>query len=1353
MRDVYNELAVQFKTMSKTPKGDGAENLLPLGESMGDENGERLKPENIILKKAPDESWVYALDPDRQNAADFIGWDEDMDVLMIGASYGIYLPIADRVKSFSVLDKDKAHREYIRAKISLDNNAGIGLNGNADVRLIEKLNGECYDAVILSLLDNDALAEAIVNLGITDDGTALGYKDESAKPAALKKIFNKSSELLKDGGIFVLIADNDNALKFFTGAKKRPDRTYVTAEEISEAALSCGFGAVKKFYPIKCAENGRMIFSDKRLPGRGDFRGINESFFESRYVLCSDEAIYGGLCEAGAFTGFAPSFVTVCSKGTDERLYKIPIYAKYNRMRDERYALKTEIFEENGEKKVIKTALSKAASHHISAFKEREDILNKELCGRINVLSAKLSEDKNGIASAEFPYINGTDLGSVLADGISFGKAPEQKIKESIGLILGNETKLIHGIDNLFENVLVDGGSYTLIDYEWISEDGVERDYAAYRMLRYWYEAHENMLTAYDGLTGFLRAFGLNEEDIKRYALMELDFQNKVRGIYKDIEERFTKVQLYAYDIENRLNKLTESLEKIELLESEIKEHKTALKKEREVERLSQNHIRNIEHINKIREDEIAALSAKVDYLAKHQSMGSKLAERIIARVDRWAPADSKKRVIMHYAKDTIKHPVSMLSKFLSGEGRLLISGDLEIRGEFHEGGILRIPEAKEPLISIVIPAYDQVAYTYACIRSIIENTDFSETPYEVILADDFSKDATKNISKYIKGLIIKRGETNLGFLKNCNNAASYAKGKYIFFLNNDTKVHKNCLSSLVNLIESDDSIGMVGSKLIYPDGRLQEAGGIIWQDASGWNFGRLDDPDKPEYNYVKDVDYISGAAIMLSKKLWDEIGGFDERYAPAYCEDSDLAFEVRKRGKRVVYQPQSVVTHFEGISNGTDVNGTGLKRYQIVNAEKFKEKWSKELKNQEINTGNPDPFTARDRSKEKRCIAVIDHYVPTWDKDAGSRTAYQYLKMFLKKGFNVKFIGDNFLREEPYTSALQQLGIEVLYGKDYEDSIFDWFKKNNSHIDICYLNRPHIAVKYIDFLKKETDIKCIFYGHDLHFMRLMREYELTGDTAKLRESNYWKSVEFSVMQEADISYYPSELEIEAIGSIHPEYKCRAITAYLWDEFKLPKESVPYEDRKDILFVGGFKHPPNKDAVLWFVREVFPKIRAEIPEIRFLVAGSGADDEIKAIGSEDNGVDILGFVTDEKLTELYGTTRLVVVPLRYGAGVKGKVVEAIYNNSAIVTTPVGSEGIPEAENAMLIVSGNPEEIMSADKGYAENFAMSVAKAYNDKELCEKLASGCGTFIKKHYSMEAAWSVIKEDFGDSHRGIS
>ena len=103
--------------------------------------------------------------------------------------------------------------------------------------------------------------------------------------------------------------------------------------------------------------------------------------------------------------------------------------------------------------------------------------------------------------------------------------------------------------------------------------------------------------------------------------------------------------------------------------------------------------------------------------------------------------------------------------------------------------------------------------------------------------------------------------------------------------------------------MEKEKNAGIVGSKLIYPDGTLQEAGGIIYSDASGCNYGRNDNPNALWYNYTKEVDYISGASIMLKKELWDELGGFDEYFAPAYYEDTDLAFRIRyEKGFKVIY-------------------------------------------------------------------------------------------------------------------------------------------------------------------------------------------------------------------------------------------------------------------------------------------------------------------------------------------------------------------------------------------------------------------------------------------------------------------
>lgn len=184
---------------------------------------------------------------------------------------------------------------------------------------------------------------------------------------------------------------------------------------------------------------------------------------------------------------------------------------------------------------------------------------------------------------------------------------------------------------------------------------------------------------------------------------------------------------------------------------------------------------------------------------------------------------------------------------------------------------------------------------------------------------------------------------------------------------------------------------------LFYPIGYLQEAGGIVWKDGRAWNFGNGEMLNAAGYNYVRDVDYISGAAVMIRTNLWNEIGGFDERFAPAYYEDTDLAIEVRKRGYRVVVQPLSKAVYFEGLSNGTDLNN-GQKAYQVKNAKKFYEKWKNVLEEEQFPNGT-DVFIAKDRSRYKTHILVIDHYVPNYDKDARGKCTYNVFKSFFKDG------------------------------------------------------------------------------------------------------------------------------------------------------------------------------------------------------------------------------------------------------------------------------------------------------------------------------------------------------------------
>ena len=634
----------------------------------------------------------------------------------------------------------------------------------------------------------------------------------------------------------------------------------------------------------------------------------------------------------------------------------------------------------------------------------------------------------------------------------------------------------------------------------------------------------------------------------------------------------------------------------------------------------------------------------------------------------------------------------------------------------------LSAPQWAAPTVSIVIPVYNQFDYTYLCIKSILENS--GTVKYEIIIADDCSSDLTTQIEDIISGLVVIHNKENLRFLLNCNNAAKSAKGKYILFLNNDTQVQNNWLQPLVDLIESSDDIGMVGSKLVYPDGKLQEAGGILWKDGSAWNFGNKDNPDLPQYNYVKEVDYISGAAIMIRHTLWKEIGGFDELFVPAYCEDSDLAFEVRKHGYKVLYQPKSVVVHFEGISNGTDTS-SGQKAYQIENQKKFFEKWKDILETEHYPNGE-NVFSARDKSGKKKTILIIDHYIPQYDKDAGSRTMDNFIRVLVGMGYNVKFLGDNFYYDPQYAPHYEQMGVEMICGNYYYNHWREWILDNSKVFDSILLSRPHISIKYIDFLRSNTHARLIYYVQDLHYLREEREYEITHDPECLKIAAEVKKQEFYLMEHSDFVLTPSTLEREIINKDIPGNKAEAIPIYCYTNFS--KEAVELTDRNSIIFVGGFTHRPNEDGILWFMENVWPTIENRLPDINLIIVGSNPTDKVKAL--ERSNVKVTGYVSDEELQRLYSCSRICIIPLRYGAGVKGKTLEALYQRIPIVSTSVGLEGL----------EGIQDYVIPADD--AESFADQVITFYRDPVRAAKTAEQYHAYLQQHNSFNAIASIFK-----------
>lgn len=1331
--------------------------------------------------------YLYALSDQRELLLEWYDFDPEAELLQVGADYGAMTGLfLSSVAKVTVLDEDAkalktvqirfpdaANVEYVQG--SLTEYAGQNLGEPAQesranpeaVRETARSSHGCrrYDYVTLVGQDADISPETI----------------QAAK------------KLLKPHGVLIAAVPNALGMKYFAGTTPEPnsltrsqvERLFMEPEEQGvpekEAALPAeGFGrdsALRFFYPMPDYRTPITIYSDDYLPKKGDLTKTMYAYDYPRYHTMDMGERFDLVCGEGMFAQYANSYLVFWSRDR-EKLYpeENRIFIKYNKTRKEAFQIRTCICQRMHRSEVPALAgksscyyVEKAAFRlegmaHIWSFADKCKALASQH-RRLKLAEPSYREDRN---AAYFPYLEGKTWAEKLGEEILGGQAPlpalhgsvDQifdlapgsrgwfKVSEEFTEVFGQglepeDTALLtqdtacraSNIDLLFENILTTAEGDFCLDYEWVYDFPVPEHFIVYRILKYFQEQYSSLMK---GLTleALLAEFGITPDMAAVYGKMEESFQAYVHG---ENQQLYLGNYLFVSRDQGEMRQMEKDLERarerIGQMKIHTREKDAAIRKMTEVQRLTNNHVTNLEAMIRDLRHEIDEMGKTLTYLNRHEAILSKVRRKAGEQFNRRYPRGSVQRKKLAYKKEAILHPVRSRKLYATEEGRNLRKGDFEIGDIYRQYGKLRFEKQEAPQVSIVIPVYNQIAYTYACLVSILEHT--KDVSYEVIIADDVSTDATEHLAEFADGLVICRNTTNQGFLRNCNQAASHARGTYVMFLNNDTQVTEGWLGSLVSLIESDPSIGMVGSKLVYPDGRLQEAGGIIWSDGSGWNYGRLDDPDKAEYNYVKDVDYISGAAILLSRQLWEQIGGFDDRYAPAYCEDSDLAFAVRKAGYRVVYQPLSKVIHFEGISNGTDVQGTGLKRYQVENGEKLREKWKDELAKQCENTGNPDPFRARERSMGKRIILVVDHYVPTYDRDAGSRTTFQYLKMFLQKGFVVKFLGDNFLHEEPYSTTLQQMGIEILYGPEYQAGIWDWLRDHGDDIAVAYLNRPHIASKYVDYILDNTDIKVIYYGHDLHFLREGREYQLTGDPKKREDSQYWKSVELSLMGKAAVSYYPSYIERDAIHAIDPELPVKDITAYVFDTFR---DDIPqdFAEREGLMFVGGFAHPPNADAVLWFAREIYPRIRQEMeaqgqmpPE--FWVVGSRVTEEIQNLEQPGNGIVVKGFVSDEELVRLYGACRLVVVPLRYGAGVKGKVVEAIYNGAPVVTTSIGAEGIPRVED-VLVVEDEPEA-----------FADMVVKLYQDTEVCQELSRRTQEYIREHFSVDAAWKVIEEDF--------
>jgi GT2 family glycosyltransferase/glycosyltransferase involved in cell wall biosynthesis len=630
----------------------------------------------------------------------------------------------------------------------------------------------------------------------------------------------------------------------------------------------------------------------------------------------------------------------------------------------------------------------------------------------------------------------------------------------------------------------------------------------------------------------------------------------------------------------------------------------------------------------------------------------------------------------------------------------------------------LRFSRHAIPRVSIVIPCHNKWNVTYHCLLAL--KFAYNRASFEVIVVDDQSEDATRTIEAVVEGITVVRNPQRMGFVGSCNAGAAAARGRYFVFLNNDTEPAGGWLDRMLALFELYPAVGLVGSKLVYPDGKLQEAGGIVWASGDPANYGRMQNAEDPRYCYVRQADYVSGASLMIGRAVWEQVGGFTADFAPGYFEDTDLAFKVREAGYLTLYAPHSVVVHYEGMSNGNWDN-QNFKSFQEKNRPKFKSRWSKAFA--AFGDAGGDPDLEKDRNVGLRCL-MVDYQLPRPDIDAGSYAAIQEIRLLQSLGCKITFVPQNLAYLGGYAELLQQMGVEVVYAP-FALSINEILTKRGSEFDFVYVTRYGVLRRIADDVRAlAPGAKLVLNVADLHYLRELRQARASKPPAPLDRVEAIRAEEIDAISRSDLCLTYSQAEKTVIeGHRIAQARCELCPWVV----ETGDAVQPFEGRRHVAFLGNFNHPPNLLGVRFFVDEVMPLLAGGAPQAKFLVYGSGVTDELRALASDR--VEIEGWVED--VAEVYQTTRVFVSPLLSGAGIKGKVISALAFGVPQVLTSIAAEGTGIRDGVEAFIADKPED-----------FARATAELYGNPARWEAMSAAALELAAERYSFEAGRAMMK-----------
>jgi GT2 family glycosyltransferase/SAM-dependent methyltransferase/glycosyltransferase involved in cell wall biosynthesis len=614
----------------------------------------------------------------------------------------------------------------------------------------------------------------------------------------------------------------------------------------------------------------------------------------------------------------------------------------------------------------------------------------------------------------------------------------------------------------------------------------------------------------------------------------------------------------------------------------------------------------------------------------------------------------------------------------------------------------LRLPRSDQPDLSIIVVLHNRAELTFGCLTSIIDSLGEAGVGIEVLIFDSGSTDSTADLLDRVDGARIFRSPQNLHFLRSVNRTAREALGRNILLLNNDAQLIPGSIETAIATLESDEQIGAVGGRLILLDGNLQEAGSIIWKDGTCLGYGRGRNPSDPEFMFRREVDYCSAAFLLTRRNLFERLGGFDERYAPAYYEDADYCLRLWQAGFSVVFEPNVAVLHYEFGSSSGEEEALSL---QQRNWKLFAERHAEWLAGR-FAPSDENVLSARTARSAKR-ILMIEDRVPKVVLGSGYPRSRDLVEALVSAGAQVTLY-PMFEYVERWSEVRRSIDSQVevvIQGSSSQLRAF--LQSRRGYYDAFLICRPHNMKQFLAAVESDHDLlgdaKVIYDAEAVFTRRDLLHHQLAGEMLPPDEARraIAEEIVLSRMAHCVISVSPAEQRLFRNHGVNPVY-------LLGHKLQPNPTRNSFEERSEIIFLGAIHHEnsPNADGLRWFATEILPLLREELGHnIRLRVVGLNQAASIAAL--DGSSLELAGPVQD--LTPWFEAARVMIVPTRFAAGMPHKVHQAAALGVPVVATNLIVEQTGWTPDREILAASGPDQ-----------FAKACARLFSDKGLWESI---------------------------------